>query len=133
MGTKMISIRLDEGLLERVDGTGLKRSEFIRDAVEAALDGSVQKVHVATVPKKNSIAGSGSKLSGVAEVGVSSVPSGRAADQAVVLSLLRKKRLTSRQAEQAMGWAGLRYGNAEKALLSSGAVAVVDGALVVTE
>lgn len=54
------------------------------------------------------------------------------ADQAALLALLSKKPLRSRDAEKAMAWMGLRYVNAERGLLGKGAIAVVDGLLVVT-
>lgn len=63
---------------------------------------------------------------------MASAPSGRQADAAAVLEVIRSKPMSSRQVEAAMGWMGLRYANAEKLLMRSGAVAVVDGHLVAT-
>ena len=135
MGTKMFSVRLDEDLIARLEGVGEKRSDFVRAAIEAALGvggldapvaaKSVKKVDMASAPKKNSIA--------VPVEKATSVSGFRVADEEALVALLRKRPLSSRDAERSMAWLGLRYPNAEKALLSSGRVAVVDGLLVVTE
>ncbi len=121
---KIYSIRLDEDLVARVDGLGVNRSEFIRDAVEAALGagGDVPKaalVEKRSAPKKNPIVPA-----------VKPLDARREADVKFLLSEIRRLRLTSRQAEALMGWFGMRYRNAENHLLKSGGVVVVDGLLV---
>lgn len=133
-----ILLKLPEGCLGRIDAVASNRSEFIRDAVEAALGGDTTLVEKpASIParkavpqKKNSIVPPSDKTE--VKPKLAAAPSGRQADAAAVLGVIRSKRLTSRQVEAEMGWLGLRYANAEKLLLSSGAAAVVDGHLVAT-
>lgn len=130
-------LKLPVGTLASIDAVATNRSEFVRDAIGVALvdigipdstpktvaASNMRKVDTAPVVKKNSL------QIPVSEV---SVPSGRQADAAVVLVALRKRSMSSRDAEKSMAWLGLRYLNAEKLLLSSGAVAVVDGLLTPT-
>lgn len=137
MATTNYSIRFDPELMARVDARAEGRSEFIRSAVEAALDGpalSASESPVKPAPKKNSIKGSvpDPVLSAIdaAKSRPAAVRSGRQADAAALLAVIRSKRLSSRQAEAEMGWLGLRCANAEKLLLSSGA-AVLDGGFLV--
>ena len=103
-----IMLRVPDGLLDRIDAVrgGETRSGFIRGAVEVALG-----VEVRREPERKKI---------------SSVP----ADQIVLLALVRKRVLSSRDAEKALGWLGLRYGNAERGLLKAGLIEVRDGVLV---
>lgn len=61
---------------------------------------------------------------------VSSVPSPRAQDILDVVAVIRSGRYSSNMAARALGWPGLRYANAEKALLASGKVVVEGGVLV---
>ena len=138
IGDDVMKVRFGDGTFARIDAVASNRSEFIRDAVEAALGGDTTLVEKpASVParkpspqKKNSTGPSSDKT----EVNpkMAAAPSGRQADAVSVLGVIRGKRLTSRQVEAEMGWLGLRYANAEKLLLSSGAAAVVDGHLVAT-
>ena len=142
MATKIYSIRFDPDLMARVDACAAGRSEFIRAAVEAALGAGdalalnpayadVDPAALLPAPaKKNSLKGSVSKGSGVSPVKASGARSGRQDDAAALLSLIGSKRLSPRQAEAETGWLGLRYANAEKLLLSSGA-AVRDGGFLV--
>ena len=139
MARKIFSFRLDEDLVSRIDGTGLKRSDFVRGAIEAALCGSVVPEPVSapeptpaavaalepavvstSVPKKNN--------SGVSSDGFR-VDAFRS-DSLVLLEALRKKRMTPRDAERAMGWLGLRYSRAEAELLGAGVICLDDGFLV---
>lgn len=64
---------------------------------------------------------------------VSSVPSPRAQDILDVVAVIRSGRYSSNMAERALGWPGLRYANAEKALLASGKVVVEGGVLVAVD
>lgn len=139
MATKIYSVRFEPELMDRVDAQDVGRSEFIRDAVEAALGVSSDPVAKINTPKvipvrkpapqkKNSIVPPSDEKSEV----MTAAPSGRQADAAAVLEVVRSKPQSSRQVEAAMGWMGLRYANAEKLLMRSGAVAVVDGHLVAT-
>ncbi|GGE30002.1 hypothetical protein GCM10011360_17600 [Primorskyibacter flagellatus] len=115
MATKIYSIRFDPDLMARVDASGVGRSEFIREAVEAALVASpVKRPAAPSASKKNS----------------SEKSSRWAADDAAVLDVIRGGRFSSRDVEKRIGWMGLRYSKAEKRLLESGAVMVVDGVLV---
>ena len=133
MAMKGYSFRLEEGLVARVDALGVKRADFVRDAIEAALcgDGVMKPAEMDRVggapemppaPKKNSLKVPVKKVS--TEL--------RGADEKVLLSELRRQAMTSRDLERKMAWLGLRYSRAEKALLSSGLVVVVDGLMVVT-
>lgn len=56
-------------------------------------------------------------------------PAGLRPDAVVLLTALRKKRMTSQGAEREMGWMGLRYSRAEGELLSSG-LAWLDGGIL---
>jgi hypothetical protein len=137
MPTKNYSIRFDPDLMARFDARPEGRSEFIRAAAEAALGlpfagalngpaaGAKKKSFVPPDPDPVQAAIDTAKARPVAR-------SGRQADAAELLAMIRSKRLSPRQAEAEMGWLGLRYGNAEKLLLSSGAAVVVDGVLVAT-
>lgn len=132
VGDDVMKVRFGDGTFDRIDAVSGNRSEFIRGAVEAALGGAYEPVkkidmpasepvetHTLPVPqKKNSIVPS-------PKVGKAYTKpvSPRAADIEALRALIGEKRLTSRQAEQAMGWLGLRYANAEKGLLQSGGVA----------
>ena len=138
MPTKNYSIRFDPDLMARVDARPEGRSEFIRAAAEAALGvpfagavngpvaGGKKKSFVPPDPDPVQVA------IDTAKARPAVARSGRKADAAELLAVIRSKRLSPRQAEAEMGWLGLRYGNAEKLLLSSGAAVVVDGVLVAT-
>jgi len=131
MPTKNYSIRFDADLMARVDAITRNRSEFIREVVLRELVvrggvmpvGSKKKSFVPPEPDPVLSAIDAAKARPVA-------PSGRQADAAALLAVIRSKRLSPRRAEAEMGWLGLRYGNAEKLLLSSGA-AVLDGGFLV--
>jgi len=49
MGTKTASVRLDEELYDRIDGRcvsdGCSRNDFIKNAIESALDSDEHKPH----------------------------------------------------------------------------------------
>ena len=122
MPTKNYSIRFDPDLMARVDARPEGRSEFIRAAAEAALG----------VPFAGAVNDPVQVAIDTAKARPAVARSGRQADAAELLAVIRSKRLSPRQAEAEMGWLGLRYGNAEKLLLSSGAAVVVDGVLVAT-
>lgn len=135
IGDDVMKVRFCDGTFARIDAVAGNRSEFIRDAVEAALVSSsdpVAKVkrpdpvpdRVVVSQKKNSI---------VPPSGKSKPVSGRQADADAVLGVIRGRRLTSRQVEAEMGWQGLRYSNAEKLLLSSGSAVFADGVLVAAD
>ena len=138
MPTKNYSIRFDPDLMARVDARPEGRSEFIRAAAEAALGvpfagavngpvaGGKKKSFVPPDPDPVQVA------IDTAKARPAVARSGRQADAAELLAVIRSKRLSPRQAEAEMGWLGLRYGNAEKLLLSSRAAVVVDGVLVAT-
>lgn len=121
-----VLLKLPLGTLGRIDALGGNRSEFIRGAVEAALGGggmpvSAVKPEPVRCEKKFDVARS--------EVSFSDR---READVLALLEVIGGGRFTCRQVEGKMDWAGLRYSNAEKALLSSGRAAVIDGVLVAT-
>jgi hypothetical protein len=123
VGDDVMNVRFGDGTFARIDKLGGNRSGFIRAAVASALDAADGG------RKKKSFVSSGKKGDRVAVVAAT----GRSADQAVVLDLVRSKHLTSHQASDFLGWLGMRYANAEKALLRAGSIAVVDGALVATD
>lgn len=153
MALKVYSIRLDEGLMARIDAHDQVRSDFIRDAITTALDrddvalgGSMQKLHIAGPAKPTKIIKRGPGDGGLKPVPVkkksdavppavvrpgSEVVSPRAQDKADLLALIQSKRLSSRQAKDKLGWLGLRYENAERALMDDGAVWVNAGVLEV--
>lgn len=51
-------------------------------------------------------------------------------DASALLSVVRRERLTSREAEKVVDWLGLRFRNAERELLDAGLVRFVDGLMV---
>jgi len=126
-----ILLKLPSGTLDRIDAITPNRSEFIREVVLRELVvrggvmpvGSKKKSFVPPEPDPVLSAIDAAKARPVA-------PSGRQADAAELLAVIRSKRLSPRRAEAEMGWLGLRYSNAEKLLLSSGA-AVLDGGFLV--
>lgn len=146
-----ILLKVSEGTMSRIDAVAPNRSEFIREAVEAALGGyemdvgAMRKNSVPAVDDGSAPESSFGRPKLVKEPDpaveakpsaparrVSSDVSPRAQDKVDLMAVLRGGRLSSRQAEQAMGWPGLRYANAEKALLASGQVVVDGGVLVAT-
>lgn len=110
VGSDLMQVRFPDGTFDLIDAVSDNRSCFIRDAVSAALGGG----GVRRVPRKKN----------------SNVSSGRGADAAVLLEALRKRSMSSREAEKLMGWLGLRYANAEKRLLQDGSVYSDGGILV---
>lgn len=162
IGSDLMQVRFPDGTFERIAATGISRPRFIRDAVEAALSGGpaaplnpayadvdpaallpkVVPAAKAVPQKKNSIVRPPELDDPIVSpddprmidppTKRDPAPTGRQADAAAVLAVIRSKPMSSRQVEAAMGWLGLRYSNAEKLLLRSGAVAVVDGHLVAT-
>ena len=126
-----ILLKLPSGTLDRIDAITPNRSEFIREVVlrELVVRGGVMPVGS---KKKSFVPPEPDPVQAVIdEIAVRPVaPSGRQADAAALLAVIRSKRLSPRRAEAEMGWLGLRYGNAEKLLLSSGA-AVLDGGFLV--
>ena len=133
IGDDVMQVRFPDGTFDGIDKFNPNRSEFIREVVLRELvvrsggDGmkrSALPAKPVAGPKKNSLKGSGSKVSA------------RDADKAVLLNLVRGKLFRSHEARkrlEALGWLGLRYDNAERALLSSGALKVEGGLLVVVE
>ena len=127
-----ILLKLPDGTLGRIDAITPNRSEFIREVVlrELVVRGGVmpigakKKSFVTPDPYPVQVAPDAAKARPAA------ARSGRQSDAAELLSLIRSKRLSSRQAESEMGWLGLRYSNAENLLINSGAI-VLDGGLLV--
>jgi hypothetical protein len=142
-------LKLPEGTLGRIDAVSGNRSDFIRDAIEDSLGGVSEKKNsiVAPVSVKGPV-GSGKPLTAYRQLihdasspavelpdepqnipeNIPSV-SPRERDKELLLSLIRGKSLTSRSARDALGLPGLRYDNAEKALLTDGVIAIYDGIL----
>jgi len=141
MPGKVFSFRLDEGLVSRIDEVSSDRTGFVREALERALagasDGSVTSFNRPKRERRPDPAVEAVKAAIPEKVRVPAKKGFttplREADKAAVLDLIRKKRVSSRQAEQEMGWPGLRYANAEKALLADGTVEVVNGLLEVCD
>lgn len=115
IGGDLMQVRFPDGTFAAIDAVATVRSEFIRGAVADALDGPGR---IKRAPKKS-------------EIRATSVPSPREADKAALLEALRARRMSSREAEAAMGWPGLRYRNAERDLMASGKVLAQGGVLVV--
>lgn len=128
IGDDVMQVRFPDGTFDRIDNFNPNRSEFIREVVlrELVVRGGgvgmradVAKVEGVAGVKKNSLKGPGSKVSP------------RDADKAVLLKLVSGKRLSSSQASKALAWPGLRFSNAERALLACGELKVEGGFLVV--
>ena len=174
---KIYSIRLCEDQVAAIDAGDVSRSDFIREAIGAALAGAPKKNSIAPpdagpdinlldakrrssgradpehvdddgsetsfnkpkVPKKAdpavlAVKAAVSEIEPSAPVRrVSSVPSPRAQDILDVVAVIRSGRYSSNMAERALGLPGLRYANAEKALLASGKAVVEGGVLVVSD
>lgn len=158
VGERVLKVRMPEALVARIDARSDNRSEFVRGVVREHLDASEAPISadevkramadmmdrvVADTPMKPDVM-SPAELEAVGgapdlppepkknSLKVTQEKGVRSADQAALLALLSKKPLRSRDAEKAMAWLGLRYRNAESGLLGRGAIAVVDGLLVVT-
>ncbi len=129
-------LKLPAGTFARIGAVSSNRSEFVRAAIEAALGAGPEK-------KNSIVARAPSDI--LEDLPMKPAPDGphkvdvrtplpslspRDRDKALLLSLIRGKSLTSRSARDAMGLPGLRYDNAEKALLTDGVIAVHDGILV---
>lgn len=134
IGSDVMQVRFPDGTFAAIDAVCSNRSEFIRYAVAEALK-----------------AGSGQRAKtdapAIAERAVKEVPAkrlrskknfdgqavstdGLRPDAAALLEALRKKRMSPKDAEKAMGWLGLRYSKAEGQLLLAGVVRVEGGVLV---
>lgn len=144
-------LKMSLGTLARIDAVSGNRSEFVRAAIEMALDGLdeveafvetagrapsdiIAEIPMTSAPaKKNS--NSAPALSPLPAVQFvrpgSTVVSPRVQDKADLLALVRSKRLSSRQAKDSLGWLGLRYENAERGLMDDGVIWVSDGVLEV--
>ena len=172
IGSEVMQVRFPDGTFDRIDAAASNRSEFVRDAVERHLVGTIDAAPgvwetSATPPKKNSIARAdpehvdddGSETSfnkpkrskkadpavaavkaAIAGIEPKPVPkrsstavSPRAQDILDLVAVIRSGRYSSNMAERALGWPGLRYANAEKALLASGKAVVEGGVLVVSD
>jgi hypothetical protein len=120
-------LKLPEGTLGRIDAVSGNRSDFIRDAIEDSLGGVCEE--------KNSIVAPAVELPDEPQNIPENIPenipsvSPRERDKELLLSLIRGKALTSRSARDSLGLPGLRYDNAEKALLTDGVIAIYDGIL----
>lgn len=110
VGDDLMPVRFPDGTFERIDALGGNRSEFIRDAVSAALGDVVRDR--AVVGEKNS--NEGSDLS---------------ADALELFGVVSVSPISSRDLEKKFSWLGLRYSKAEAALLSSDLAEVSDGLL----
>jgi len=110
--------------MARVEAVSPNRSEWIRDVLLSALDAW------------EGVDGGGETKSELVRPGEAVriprglKPANLRPDALVLLGAIQKKRMTSRQAEAELGWLGLRYANAEKALILEGLVALQDGVLV---
>jgi hypothetical protein len=117
-------LKLPEGTMARVEAVSPNRSEWIRDVLLGALDAW------------EGVDGGGETKSELVRPGEAvRIPRGLNSanlrpDALALLEALRKKPMTPRDAEKAMGWLGLRYANAEKALIAEGLVVLQDGVLV---
>lgn len=120
-----------EGSVEDVDGS----ADFIDDGASEAVNSfnkpkRSKKADPAVEAVKAAV---GSIVGSAVLPRVSSVVSPRAKDKADALSLIKSGRYSSRDLEKKFDWIGLRYANAEKALLSENLVHVVDGILVAVD
>jgi hypothetical protein len=144
VGGDVLQVRFFDGTLERIDAVHGNRSEFIRDAVEAALSaGGGVRDYVAVAgparnelladlpmkpapaepeppaaPEKNSIASPSDKRAAARAWGATL----RETDMKSILEVARSGRYSSRDIECQLGLPGLRYKKAEDALLRSGLI-----------
>lgn len=155
VGSDVMPVRFPDGTFARIDAVSGNRSEFIRLAVERALAGGglpdkgkgVGLEGLPAVPailaKSASAATAARAVEAGSEVRAAKAARSKAAakwttplreqDKADLLALVRGNMLNSRAAEARLGWPGLRYGNAEKALMDEGRLVVVDGFLEAVE
>lgn len=131
-----ILLKLPAGTLARIDAVSGNRSEFVRDALLSVLGGGdLQKVQIAG-PKKTGAEKPVSENAGGSKKNFDRKPiekDGLRPDEAVLLEAVRRKRMTSQQADRAMGWLGLRFARAESELLSRGLIRVDGGVLVAVD
>ncbi|GLO70333.1 hypothetical protein MACH17_18500 [Phaeobacter inhibens] len=153
IGDDVMKVRFPDGTFTRIDAIAPNRSEWIRDIVIGALDacddvGTSSPMTreqamdpdplLAALPMKVAEGEEykfepRTKLPPIdhIEEGPSKETGGDLRPDAVVLlGALRKKRMSSRDAEEAMGWLGLRYSKAERQLIGLGLVHQENGLLV---
>lgn len=153
MASPVIQVRVSREVADRLDAArgDRTRSDFVRPLIEAALNGGVNnpvpKIEINPVPEGEPVALAVKEdASALVEkaAGIRSNPkmgeaprknpySFRDRDKVDLMALVRGKRLSSRQAKEALGWPGLRYENAERALLKDGKIWFVDGVIEVLE
>ena len=130
VGSDVMPVRFPDGTFAAIDAVSGNRSEFIRRAVARSLCGGglpdkgkgvgLERLKVSDAPKAVS---AGRRMDGDI----------RSGDKAALLALVRENMLNSRAAAKRLGWPGLRYRNAEKALMDEGRLMVVDGFLEAVE
>lgn len=97
----LVSVRLSDDVLNRIGAVSSNRSDFIRDAIEAAL---------VRADGKNSLL---------------------TEDQRDLLALVRQEgSVGARGLEARLGWGGLRYQRAERGLSAAGLIRFEGGRLV---
>lgn len=144
MAQKIFSFRLDEDLVSRIDALDQRRSDFVREAILAALDGRAagllaetdREVVLANADQVRLIKKPVSEKAVRRKKNFDRKPiekDGLRPDEAVLLEAVRRKRMTSQQADRAMGWLGLRFARAESELLSRGLIRVDGGVLVAVD
>ena len=111
--TVSVTVRLPRVLVDRIEGN---RTEVIRTALGHYLDGPPRRLASVSVTNRTP---SGAQQS-LREVHP---------DDAEVLSMLRERPRSSRDASDAMGWLGIRFDRAERRLLAAGLVRVEGGVL----
>ena len=114
MPDKIISMRLPAEVVDRLNDIPGNRSDFIRKAILKALETGIPATEAderqSEVPKRLA---------------------GREADKDILLKMFSGKNLTSRAAQEASGFLGLRYPHAEAELLAEGKIAIENGVVVV--
>lgn len=129
-----ILLKLPAGTLARIDAVSGNRSEFVREALLSFLDGGEKSSVV--VCDKGGAEKPVSENAGGSKKNFDRKPiekDGLRPDEAVLLEAVRRKRMTSQQADRAMGWLGLRFARAESELLSRGLIRVDGGVLVAVD
>jgi Arc/MetJ-type ribon-helix-helix transcriptional regulator len=133
IGDDVMQVRFPDGTFARIDEVSSNRSEFIRYAVDKALkagSGQRPKTDVPAIAERAVKEVPAKRVRSEKKIDGQAVSDGLRPDAKVLLEALRGKRMTSRDAEKAMGWMGLRYSKAEGQLLLAGAIRVEGGVLV---
>jgi Arc/MetJ-type ribon-helix-helix transcriptional regulator len=138
MALRVYSFRLDEELVGRIDDLSVKRSDFVRDALEVALDG-----------EKNSIvaSGDGELWSGLGRCQLSETPAeappvypphrsdgvGFSDDELTVLAVVRSGRFSVDDVSGQVGLFGISYSEVSVGLLGRDVISVEGGVVVAHE